>query len=102
MALNDADIRALKSKDRVFVVADEIGPCIKVAASGSRLWRFRCRFAGRARVMSFGGYPEVSLKEARQLRNDARGILRNGIDPSRAGANSPLPSLVCSAPKSNC
>ena len=81
MALNDAAIRALKPKDRVFVVADEKGLCIEVAVSGSKLWRFRYRFAGRARVLSFGRYPEVSLKEARQRRNEARGILRNGIDP---------------------
>lgn len=81
MALNDAAIRALKAKDRVFAVADEKGLCIEVAVSGSKLWRFRYRFAGKARVLSFGRYPEVSLKEARQRRDEARGTLRDGIDP---------------------
>jgi integrase len=84
MALNDAAIRALKPKDRVFAVADEKGLCIEVAVSGSKLWRFRFRFAGKARNLSFGRYPEVTLKEARQRRDDARGQLRDGIDPSAA------------------
>lgn len=65
MALNDAAIRALKCKDRVFAVAVEKGLCVEVAVSGSKLWRFRYRFAGKARVLSFGRYPEVSLEETR-------------------------------------
>lgn len=81
MALNDAAIRVMKPKDRVYAVADERGLCIEVATSGSKLWRFRYRFAGRPRVLSFGRYPEVSLKEARQRRDDARSVLRDGIDP---------------------
>lgn len=81
MALNDAAIRALKAKDRVFAVADEKGLCIEVAVSGSKLWRLRYRFGGKARVLSFGRYPEVSLKEARQRRDEARATLRDGIDP---------------------
>lgn len=81
MALNDAALKALRPRDRVFAVADEKGLCIEVAVSGSKLWRFRYRFGGRARVLSFGPYPEVSLKEARLRREEARSKLRDGIDP---------------------
>ncbi len=81
MALNDAAIRALKPKDRVFAVADDGGLCIEVAVSGSKLWRLRYRFAGKPKNLSFGRYPEVSLKEARQRRDAARAVLRDGIDP---------------------
>lgn len=81
MALNDVGIRALKPKDRVFAVADESGLCIEVAVSGSKLWRLRYRFGGKARNLSFGRYPEVSLKEARRRRDEARSLLRDGIDP---------------------
>lgn len=65
----------------MFAVADEKGLCIEIAVSGSKLWRFRYRFAGKPKVLSFGRYPEVTLKEARQRRDDARGQLRDGIDP---------------------
>ncbi len=81
MALNDIRIRALKPKERVYAVADESGLCIEIAVSGSKLWRFRYRFAGKARNLSFGPYPEVSLKEARRKRDEARAQLRDGIDP---------------------
>jgi len=81
MALNDVAIRALKPKGRVYAVADESGLCIEVAVSGSKLWRLRYRFAGKARNLSFGRYPEVSLKEARQRRDEARALLRDGVDP---------------------
>lgn len=81
VALNDAAIRALKPKDRVFAVADGGGLCIEVAVSGSKLWRYRYRFAGKPKNLSFGRYPEVSLKEARQRHEVARATLRDGIDP---------------------
>jgi integrase len=81
VALNDVAIRALKPKDRVYAVADESGLCIEVAVSGSKLWRLRYRFAGKPRNLSFGRYPEVPLKEARRRRDDARALLRDGIDP---------------------
>ena len=81
MALNDVAIRALKPKDRVYAVTDANGLCIEVALSGSKLWRLRYRFAGKARNLSFGRYPEVSLKEARQRRDEARTLLRDGVDP---------------------
>lgn len=81
MALNDAAIRALKPKDRSYVVADEKGLCVEIAVSGSKLWRYRYRFAGRPRKLALGPYPEVSLKEARQLRDEARSVLRDGADP---------------------
>lgn len=81
MALNDVAIRAMKPKERVYAKADESGLCIEIAVSGSKLWRFRYRFAGKARNLSFGPYPEVSLKEARRRRDEARALLRDGVDP---------------------
>ena len=81
MALNDVAIRALKPRERVYLVADGNGLSIEVAVSGSKLWRFRYRFADRPRVLSFGPYPEVSLKEAGGRRDKARAMLRDGVDP---------------------
>lgn len=48
---------------------------------GSKGWRFRFRFAGKARLMSFGSYDLVSLAEAREKRDIARKQVANGIDP---------------------
>jgi len=81
MALNDAAIRALKAKARVYAVADANGLCIEIAVSGSKLWRYRYKFMGRERKLALGPYPDVSLKEARRGRDEARALLRDGIDP---------------------
>jgi len=39
------------------------------------------RFAGKEKLLAFGPYPEVSLKDARDQRDDARRLLRAGADP---------------------
>lgn len=90
MALNDVAIRALKPQERSYVIADEKGLCIEVAASGSKLWRFRYRFAGKPRKLALGPYPEVSLKKARRLRDEARSAVRDGIDPGAERKNAKL------------
>lgn len=90
MALNDVAIRALKPQNRSYMVADEKGLCIEVAVSGSKLWRFRYRFAGKPRKLALGPYPEVSLKDARRLRDEARSAVRDGIDPGVERKNAKL------------
>jgi len=90
VALNDVAIRALKPQNRSYMVADEKGLCIEVAVSGSKLWRFRYRFAGKPRKLALGPYPEVSLKDARRLRDEARSAVRDGIDPGVERKNAKL------------
>jgi integrase len=48
----------------------------------TKLWRFKYRFAGREKLLSIGKYPEVSLREARQARDEAKRQIREGLDPS--------------------
>jgi hypothetical protein len=52
-----------------------------VEPSGSRLWRLKYRFAGAERTYAIGSYPEVTLAEAREERDRARGWLKDGKDP---------------------
>lgn len=54
------------------------------AGEGSLRWRVRYRFAQRQQMLSLGVYPEVTLKQAREARDEIRQQLRNGIDPSAA------------------
>jgi integrase len=53
-----------------------------VQPNGSKLWRFRYRFGGRANMLTFGAFPTVSLAAARSKRDDARKLLADGTDPS--------------------
>jgi len=45
-------------------------------------WRLKYRFGGKERGISLGVYPEVTLKRAREKRDEARRLLSDGIDPS--------------------
>ena len=56
--------------------------CIFVQPSGGRWWRLKYRLAGKERGLSLGTYPDISLKTARQRRDEARALLAEGIDPS--------------------
>lgn len=81
--LTDKALRAIKPQDRIYNIADGDGLSLEVWPNGGRYWRFRYRFAGKAKRLSLGVYPEVSLKEARDSLTVARATLRGGVDPSR-------------------
>jgi hypothetical protein len=72
MALKDLEIRALKSRERIYKKADERGLYIEVHPTGSKLWRFKFTFLGKDKRIAFGRYPEVGLAEARKKRDEAR------------------------------
>jgi hypothetical protein len=50
--------------------------------SGGKWWHLKYRFGGKEKRVSLGVYPEVPLAEAREARDDARKLLKQGIDPS--------------------
>jgi hypothetical protein len=53
-----------------------------VLPSGGRHWRYNYRFAGRARTLAYGVFPDVSLQKARARHLEAKRLLADGIDPS--------------------
>jgi integrase len=79
--LTDADIRTARPGPKVKVLKDEQGLYLELRPDGSRYWRLRYWVAGRERRISLGVYPAVSLKQARQNRDEARGLLAKGLDP---------------------
>ena len=64
--------------------SDGQGLQLHVFANGGKYWRMAYRFNGKQKTLSIGIYPEVSLAEARSKREDAKRILRQGIDPMEA------------------
>jgi integrase len=82
VALTDTAARTAKPREKLYRVADAAGLCLEVTPSGSKLWRFRYRFGGKAKMMGLGAYPTVTLAKARERREDARRLLANGIDPT--------------------
>ena len=81
-------------------LADGGGLYLEVTSTGSKLWRWKYRHAGKEKRLSLGIYPEVPLasrtvaprkagawqgvKGARTLRDEARALLKAGTDPGVA------------------
>ncbi len=82
MPLSEAKIRAAKPKDRIYKMYDSHGLFIQICPWGSKRWRFYYKVGGRNKTISLGIYPEVSLAEARKMRDEARKLLLEGKDPS--------------------
>ena len=82
MALSDTAIKNLKPRDKAYKKADERGLYLLVTPNGSKLWKYKYRYEGKEKKLSFGAYLDVSLKKARDKRKAARELLADGIDPS--------------------
>lgn len=81
MALTDTAIKAAKPADKPVKMSDGDGLYLLVHPSGGKWWRFDYRFDGKRKTLSMGVYPEVSLRDARDRRDDARRKIANQIDP---------------------
>ena len=81
MHLSDTAIRNATAPIKPAKLFDDDGLYLLVNPNGSRWWRFKYRVAGRERLISFGTYPEVPLKAARERREQARRLVQSGGDP---------------------
>lgn len=82
MPLTDTHIRNVKYVGKPKKHFDGGGLFLFVTANGSKLWRMAYRFEHKEKLLSFGEYPTVSLKDARERREEAKKKLANGIDPA--------------------
>ena len=81
MPLTDAAIKNAKPSAKPIKLSDEKGLFLLISPAGGKWWRLKYRFGGKEKLLSLGVYPDVSLRDARQRRDDARKLLANGIDP---------------------
>ena len=80
--LTDTKIKALKSKNKIYRVADSHGLVLEVKPSGTKYWRYRYRFETKANMIGMGEYPIISLAQARQNRDKYKVLLYQGVNPS--------------------
>jgi integrase len=81
--LTDIQPRTAKLRGKPYKLADGGGLFLLVNPDGAKYWRMAYRFAGIAKLLAFGKYPQVTLAEARDKRSAARKLLSDGIDPSQ-------------------
>jgi integrase len=81
MALTDTEIKKAKAKEQVYNMSDSGGLYLCVTPAGGKLWRWKYRYEGKEKLMSFGKYPDVPLALARDRHGEARKLLATSIDP---------------------
>jgi integrase len=81
-ALSETKIRFAKPTERPYKLFDERGLFLFVTPTGGRLWRLRYRIGKLEKLISLGAYPDVTLKRAREKRDEARKLIADDIDPS--------------------
>jgi integrase len=80
--LTATEVNKVKPKDKAFKLTDEKGLYLLVQTTGGKLWRFDYRFDSKRKTLALGAYPDVSLSDARNRRDEARKLVANEIDPS--------------------
>jgi integrase len=79
--LSDTEVRRTKAGNNPYKLSDGGNMFLWVTPAGGKIWRWAYRFGGKAKLMTLGKYPEVSLALARNRHADARRLLAGGIDP---------------------
>ncbi|MGL4724674.1 MAG: tyrosine-type recombinase/integrase [Scandinavium sp.] len=83
MPLTDKQIRSAKPSDKSWKLADSLGLYLLINPNGNRTWYLKYRFLGKETRISFGAYPDTSLSDARDKRDEARKLIKSGINPSK-------------------
>lgn len=81
MALTDLHVRNAKATGKNYTLGDYDGLLLFVSPKGSKAWHFRYHWLGKQSRMSLGMYPELGLRDARAMRDEARTLIAKGINP---------------------
>lgn len=84
MPLNEFTIKHAKATNKAYKLTDEKGLFLLVHPNGSKYWRYKYYFAKKEKLLALGVYPDISLKVARDKRDEARRLLDDNIDPGMA------------------
>lgn len=90
--LTDAKIRKLVTGPKAYKETDENGLYVEVRPTGKKFFRYRYRHpqTKKEQILTIGQYPAVGLAMARSLRDDARALIVQGIDPNQHKKDSKL------------
>ena len=89
MPLTDVKIRNAKPSDKRSTPLGCGGLYLEVSPAGGKLWRFKYRFQGKEKLLALGKWDTVTLREARELRDEWKKILGEGQRPEAPSASAP-------------
>ena len=83
--LTNTEIEKAKPQASKYSLPDGQGLFLLIMPNGSKLWRFNYYkpITKKRTEMSFGAFPQISLANARQMREESRALLSKGIDPQK-------------------
>lgn len=79
--LTTTEVKNYKPESKMYKKPDGKGLWLIVNPNGTKFWRYDFKYGNKNLSMSFGIYPEIGLKEARDKREEARELLTNNINP---------------------
>ena len=92
--LTDTSVKQAKPLESPIKLADGNGLYLLLSPSGSKLWRWKYRVAGKEKLMAIGAYPTISLADARAARDQARKQLAINVDPMQERKTAKRAKLV--------
>ena len=81
MRLTETQIKNAKPQEKTYTLSDGGGLYLLINPNGGKWWRLKFYYQKKERLISFGVYPTVSLKEARKRQAEAKELLVKGVDP---------------------
>lgn len=82
MPLTNVEVKVAQPRAKDYKLTDSGGLHLFVTTRGHKSWRLRYDFGGKEKRLLLGSYPDVTLARARELRDDAKRLLREHRDPA--------------------
>ncbi|HDC2544455.1 TPA: tyrosine-type recombinase/integrase [Salmonella enterica] len=87
--LTVTEVKGAKPREKDFAIYDGFGLLLHVASTGGKVWRFRYSHpvTKKRQTYTVGRFPEFTLAEAREVRDELRRMLARDIDPATERKN---------------
>ena len=79
--LTELSIKQARPRKKQYKIFDGGGMFLLIHPNGSKYWRMNYNFGGKNKLASFGVWPQISLKEARSRRYEAKKKIKDGVNP---------------------
>lgn len=94
------EIDALKALEKRYMAKDKLnnGLFIEVKPTGSKVWLYRYTYNGKQERLTIGRYPDISLKDARAIRDETASLVAKGMSPKLEQEKSVVGRSACTTP----